>query len=298
MSASISRYITAPDGLRLHVRDHGDRSSRRLPIVCVPGLSRTVEDFAVLAAALAGDALVPRRVVAIDCRGRGQSDYDPNPDNYAVPVEVADVIAVLAACGAMPAIFVGTSRGGMITMSLAAKQPGAIAGAVLNDIGPEIEPRGLMRIKGYVGKLPEPRSFEEGADILRRISGAHFPSVDADGWMAAAKRGWREKKGRLATTYDPALARTLATVNPDKPIPTMWAQFEALTQVPLMVVRGANSDILSLETVEAMRGRHPDMDVVEIPDQGHAPMLAEPDIIAKIAQFAAECDAAYADAVA
>jgi pimeloyl-ACP methyl ester carboxylesterase len=198
----------------------------------------------------------------------------------------------------MPAIFVGTSRGGMITMSLAAKQPGAIAGAVLNDIGPEIEPRGLMRIKGYVGKLPEPRSFEEGADILRRISGAHFPNVDADGWMAAAKRGWREKKGRLATTYDPALARTLATVNPDKPIPTMWAQFEALTQVPLMVVRGANSDILSLETVEAMRGRHPDMDVVDIPDQGHAPMLAEPDIIAKIAQFAAECDAAYADAVA
>ena len=254
---SDSRFITAPDGLRLHVRDYGDRSTRRLPVVCLPGLSRTVEDFNVLAAALANHATAPRRVLALDLRGRGLSDYDRDPENYKVPTEVADVIAVLTACEAAPAVIVGTSRGGMIAMSLATKQPGAIAGAVLNDIGPVIEAQGLMRIKGYVGKLPEPRSFEDAADLLRRVSGAHFPKLEAADWMAAAKRGWREQKGRLVTTYDPALARSLATVNPDKPVPTMWKEFEALTQVPLLVVRGAYSDILSLETVEAMKADAP-----------------------------------------
>ena len=207
------------------------------------------------------------------------------------------MIAVLAACGAAPAIMIGTSRGGLITMELAAKQPGAIAGAVLNDIGPVLETRGLMRIKGDVGKLPEPRSFADAADLLRRVGGAQFPNLDEADWLAAGKRGWREQKGRLVTTYDKALAHNLAAINPDKPMPTKWAQFEALTQVPVMVVRGVNSDLLSPETVEAMRERHPDMDVVEVPDQGHAPLLVEPDIIAKIAQFAAECDAAYAEAV-
>jgi pimeloyl-ACP methyl ester carboxylesterase len=300
MAANIadSKFITAPDGLRLHVRDYGDRRSRRLPAVCLPGLSRTAADFEALATALAGDAAAPRRVMALDYRGRGLSDYDHNPENYKIPTELADVIAVLAAFEVAPAIMIGTSRGGLITMELAAKQPGAIAGAVLNDIGPAVDIRGLMRIKGHVGKLPEPRSFEDAADLLRRIADDHFPNVDAAGWLAAARRGWREHKGRLVTTYDPGLAVNLATINPDKPMPTKWEVFEALTQVPLLVVHGALSDILSPATVEDMKARHPDMDVVEIPDQGHAPLLAEPAIIAKIAQFAAECDAAYADAVA
>ena len=295
---SDSRFISAPDGLRLHVRDYGDRRTRRLPLVCLPGLSRTAEDFDVLAAAIAADTTVPRRVLALDYRGRGLSDYDANPKNYAIPVELDDVIAVLVACGAAPAIIVGTSRGGLLAMALAVKQPGAIAGAVLNDIGPVIEAQGLTRIKDYVGKLPQPRSFEEGADILRRVSGGQFPKLGAADWLAAAKRGWREQDGRLVTTYDPALARNLAAINPDQPIPTMWPQFEALTRVPVMVIRGANSDILSPETVEAMKSRHPEMGVAVVPDQGHAPLLAEPDIIARIAQFAAACDVAQADAVA
>jgi len=193
---------------------------------------------------------------------------------------------------------VGTSRGGLIAMALAAKQPGAIAGTVLNDIGPVIEPQGLMRIKGYVGKLPEPRSFEEGANILRRIAGGQFPNLGAAEWVAAAKRGWREQNGRLITTYDPALAHGLAAMNPSRPIPTMWPQFEALAGVPVMVIRGANSDILSVEAVEAMKTRHPDMDVLVVPDQGHAPLLVEPDVIGRIAQFASKCDAAHAQAAA
>jgi pimeloyl-ACP methyl ester carboxylesterase len=295
-AAGISRFITAPDGLRLHVREYGDRSSQRLPVVCLPGLSRTAEDFEVLATAVASDAATPRRVLALDCRGRGLSEYDHNPDNYAIPVELADVIAVVVALGAAPAIVIGTSRGGLLAMALAVHRPGALAGAVLNDIGPVIEARGLMRIKGYVGKLPQPRSFEEGADILRRVADGQFPNLGAADWLAAARRGWREKNGRLIPTYDPALAHNLASISDDRPIATMWPQFAALARVPVMVIRGANSDILSPETVDAMKARHPAIEVLVVPDQGHAPLLVEPDVIASIRQFAAKCDAAHAAA--
>jgi pimeloyl-ACP methyl ester carboxylesterase len=288
------KYIRAPDGLRLHARDYGEARAKRLSVVCLPGLSRTAEDFHVLAKALASDAAAPRRVIAVDYRGRGLSDYDRNPENYTIPVELADVIAIIAALEVAPAVIVGTSRGGLIAMSLAAKQPTAMAGVVLNDIGPVIDARGLIRIKGYVGKLPQPKNFEEGAEILRRISSAQFPKLEADDWLGAAKRQWREQKGRLVLTYDPALAKTLATVEADRPVPTLWPQFEALGQMPALVIRGANSDILSPETVAEMRTRHPDMDVLEVLDQGHAPLLAEPETIARIATFAAECDAVYA----
>jgi pimeloyl-ACP methyl ester carboxylesterase len=297
MTASgISRLVTAPDGLRLHVREYGDPHPQRLPVVCLPGLSRTAEDFQVLATGLASDATMPRRVLALDYRGRGLSEHDRNPKNYAIPIELADVIAVLVALGAAPAIIIGTSRGGLLTMALAAHRPGALAGAVLNDIGPVIEAPGLMRIKGFVGKLPQPRSFEEAADILRRIAGSQFPNLGAADWLAAARRGWRENDGRLIPTYDPALADNLAGISADRPIATMWPQFEALAGVPLMVIRGANSDILSSETVDAMKARHPAMDVVVVPDQGHAPLLVEPDIIATIRRFAENCDAAHAAA--
>jgi pimeloyl-ACP methyl ester carboxylesterase len=294
-AAAVSRFITSADGLRLHVREHGEGKPQRLPVVCLPGLSRTTEDFDVLAAALAADPATPRRVLALDYRGRGLSDYDRDPKNYAPPVELADVIAVLEACSAAPAVIVGTSRGGLLAMLLAAVRPDAIAGAVLNDIGPVIELKGLMRITNYVGKLPQPASFEEGAEILRGIADGQFPNLSAADWRAAAKRAWREKDGGLVLTYDTGLARNFAAVTFDKPPPTMWPQFEALAQKPLMVIRGANSDILSAETVEAMKARAPAMEVLVVPDQGHAPLLAEPEVIARIAQFAVRCDAARGD---
>jgi pimeloyl-ACP methyl ester carboxylesterase len=296
-AAGVSRFVTAPDGLRLHVREYGERGSQHLPVVCLPGLSRTAEDFDVLAGAIAADAATPRRVLALDYRGRGRSDYDRNPRNYAIPVELDDVIAVLVALDAAPAIIVGTSRGGLLAMALAPRRPGAVAGAVLNDIGPVIASQGLMRIKGYVGKLPQPHTFEEGADILRRIAGGQFPNLGAGDWLAAAKRGWREQNGRLIPTYDPALAHNLSAIRADQPNPTMWRQFEALAhRVPVLVIHGANSDILCSETVEAMKTRHPGMDVLVVPDQGHAPLLAEPHIIARIKQFAEKCDAVHAAA--
>jgi pimeloyl-ACP methyl ester carboxylesterase len=292
MKPPVSTFLSAPDGLRLHARCYGSAATPRLPVVCLPGLTRTADDFDELASALASEH--GRRVIALDYRGRGLSDYDRDPGNYSFPVELADVLAVLTALDALPAIFIGTSRGGILTMLLAALRPTAIAGCVLNDIGPVVEPKGLMRIKGYVGKMPQPRSYEEGAEILRRLFDAQFPKLTAEDWLASAHPAFKQADGALVPTYDVNLAKTLEGVDLEKPMPPLWAQFDALGHVPVMVIRGANSDLLSAATVEAMRTRRPSLETLEVPDQGHTPMLVESDVIAGIAAFAESCDRARA----
>jgi len=287
-------FVTAQDGLRLHVREYGPRTAPALPVVCLPGLARTVADFDGLAPALA-NGRPPRRVIAIDSRGRGQSDYDANADNYNLAVELGDVVTVLTALEIGAAVFVGSSRGGILAMLLGVAHPTAIAGAVLHDIGPVIEPKGLARIKSYVGKLPQPRSFAEGAEILRRLFDAQFPKLSAEQWLAAAQRTWKLDDGELVPTYDARLARTLAEFDIERPLPEMWNEFDALARVPILVIRGANSDILSAATVTAMRGRHPGMETIEVADQGHVPLF-EGDVIARIAEFVAECEARNAHA--
>ena len=286
-SNSESIFVSAPDGLRLHVRAYGGRTDDTLPVVCLPGLSRNGSDFEALATALGKS----RRVLAVDLRGRGLSEYDFNPANYSLPVELGDVIAVLTALEAEPAIFVGTSRGGILSMLLAAVRPGAVAGAVLNDIGPVIENKGVMRIKGYVGKLPQPRSVEEGAEILRRLSGAQFTRFTPDDWIDEARRIWRTEDGKLVPSYDPALSKTLEESDLERPLPALWAQFDAFPNVPLMVVRGEHSDLLSVETVEAMKARRPGLTAIEVEGEGHAPRL-EGSVIDDIAAFTERCDRA------
>jgi pimeloyl-ACP methyl ester carboxylesterase len=285
-------FVTAQDGLRLHVREYGLRTATVLPVVCLPGLARTVADFDVLAPVLANDRGLKRRVIAIDSRGRGQSEYDADPQNYNVATELADAVSVLTALAIGPAVFVGSSRGGILTMLMGATHPTLVAGAVLHDIGPVIEQKGLARIKSYVGKLPQPRNFEEASEILRRLFSVQFPKFTAEQWRAAAHRTWRVKKNELVLTYDVRLARAIASIDIERSLPPLWNEFDALSHVPILVIRGANSDILSAETVAAMKARHPNMASIEVPDQGHVPPLEGDDLISRIVGFVASCDEA------
>jgi pimeloyl-ACP methyl ester carboxylesterase len=292
MTPPVSHFVSAPDGLRLHARVHGAGPDRATPVICLPGLTRNGTDFETLAAALTADAAQPRRVIAVDLRGRGLSGYDRDPANYNIQTELADVLAVMAALDAMPAVIVGTSRGGLIAMLMAAVRPTAIAGVVLNDIGPVIDLKGLIRIKGYAGKLPQPRDYADAVAILRRLMSAQFPHLADEDWLAYARGTFKDDRGRLAPTYDVRLSDTLKNVTPDAALPTMWPQFAALAGRPLMVIRGGLSDILSAATVEQMKARHPALALRVVKDQGHAPLLTDPATIGAISAFVRRCDAA------
>ena len=284
-----SVFVSARDGLKLHVRSWGARPGAALPVMCLPGLARNGSDFEVLASALAGDAKAPRPVFALDARGRGKSEYDRNPANYNVVVELDDVLAVLTALGLSRAVFVGTSRGGILTMLLGAARPAAIAGCVLNDIGPVIEVEGLMRIKSYVGKLPQAANFEDAAHILRRLFGSQFPRLGDADWLAFARRIFKEAGGRIVPDYDPKLAVALEGVDAGQPLAPLWSEFDSLARVPMMGIRGGHSDILSAAAVKAMGARRRHLEVLEVPEEGHAPLLADAETIARVAAFVASC---------
>jgi pimeloyl-ACP methyl ester carboxylesterase len=283
-------FVSAPDGLRLFARDYGPRTGAALAVVCLPGLARNSGDFHDLALALSQDGKRPRRVLAFDYRGRGRSAYDRDWRNYDLTVELADVLGVLAAAGIEEAVFVGTSRGGLIAMALAAARPAAVRGAVLNDIGPVIEGKGLVRIRGYVGKLPLPGDYDQGVEILKRLMSTQFTALAEDQWQAWARATWREEGGRLALAYDPALARTLQGIDLEAPLPPLWFLFEGLKRVPVLALRGENSDLLSAETLAAMAKAHPRLEAMEVPNQGHAPLLQGRELIQPIKRFVARVE--------
>jgi len=280
-----SLFVSARDGLKLHARDYGALAAQALPVICLPGLARTAADFHELALALAGDKAQPRRVLALDYRGRGRSEYDRDWRKYDIRIELDDVMQVLAASGIEEAVFVGTSRGGLLTMALAVARPGAIRGVVLNDVGPVIDARGLLRIRGYVGKLPTPRSFAEGAEILKRLSDQQFPLFGEAEWEMMARRTWTQRDGALVPDYDPRLLKTLEELDLEAPLPVLWPYFAALNGVPVLAIRGANSDLLAEKTLEEMAQRHPRCEIFTAPGQGHAPILGSKDMVRRIGRL-------------
>ncbi len=281
-----SRFITMQDGLRLHVRDYDAGHSTLLPVVCLAGLTRNSADFEGLAEALAsGQAGPPRRVIAIDYRGRGLSDFDPDWHNYNVTVESTDIIAALTALSITRAQFIGTSRGGLNSMVLAAMRPNLISALVLNDIGPVLEPKGLARIKSYVGKMPQPQSWTDAENLLKTVSSNHFPALSDDDWKAFARQIFHEVKGKLTPRYDAKLANTLASLDLDAPQADLWPQFEAMRAIPVLVLRGDMSDLLSEATFAAMQVRHPQCRGFVVKGQGHAPLLRDQPTISAIANF-------------
>jgi pimeloyl-ACP methyl ester carboxylesterase len=279
-------YFTARDGLRLYGRHYPaafrDGVERR-PVLCLAGLSRNCRDFNVIAEALSQRADGPRDVYTFDYRGRGLSQSDPEWSNYAIPIEMLDVLDFMIVAGIQTASIIGTSRGGLIAMVMASAQPCAVGPVILNDIGAIIEQKGLSRISAYVGRIPLPGSWAQAADLVHDMSRRSFTAVPAKEWVEVAKQWFNEHKGRPAPGYDPALSNALSVF--DGPIPALWPQFEALKRVPVLVLRGENSDILSASTVEEMRRRHPALSSYVVKGQGHAPLLRDQETIEQIAAF-------------
>lgn len=281
-----SRHLYAADGLRLHFVEYGLRTAPGTPVVCLPGLARTADDFERVATCIAADPR--RRVIAIDYRGRGRSDWDPDWSHYNLQVEQQDILATLTAAEITNAVFIGTSRGGLHIMLLAATRPELLRAAVIIDIGPVIELAGLSRIKSYVGKLPPLKSWSEAIDFLRQSACKHFTDVSAEDWDAFARQTFAEENGRFCLRYDPALARTLDAVSPDAPPPEpLWPQFEALAGVPVLGIRGEHSDLLSAGTFAEMARRHPAFESLVVEGQGHPPLLLDAPTICAIARFVA-----------
>lgn len=270
----------AQDGLELFYRDYGDRQSGGVPVLCLAGLTRNTADFHDLALHLAPH----RRVVAFDLRGRGQSAHDPNPANYAPPTYMSDIGHLLTVTGCDKVIVIGTSLGGLLAMALGAVRATALAGVIINDIGPEIDPRGVERISGYAGKTPDAMTLDQAAEHMRGLFGQAFPDFETEQWREEARRGMREREdGLLVQDYDPAVAQN-ATEQDGDPV-DFWPYFNSLAQIPVLAIRGELSDILSVETFAAMSAAKPDLVQVTCPNRGHAPNLSEPVCLAAIEAF-------------
>jgi pimeloyl-ACP methyl ester carboxylesterase len=282
--------FTTRDGLRLHARRYPAAYgvSTRRPVICLPGLTRNGRDFHTLAAALSGPHDTTRDVYTFDCRGRGLSEFDKDWRNYAVPIEMLDVLDFMALEELSGAGIVGTSRGGLISMVMAAAQPTSLGPVVLNDIGPVIEWTGLARISAYAGRIPLPGSWREAAKLVRDMNAKAFPAVPEADWEIIARQWFNERHGRPAPGYDNEIAKSLSVL--DGPRPALWNQFEAMKHVPVLVIRGEKSDILSVATVEEMARRHPALSSLTVSGQGHAPWLMDHISIDAIRNFFAATD--------
>ena len=278
--------IAAPDGPAVYARDYA-APGMGLPVLCLHGLTRNSADFEQVAPRIAA---LGRRVVAIDARGRGKSDNDPDATRYRPDVYVGDVLRVLDTLGLPRAVFLGTSMGGIMTMLAATIAPDRIAAAILNDIGTEVDPVGLKRIASYVGKAGPFASWDEMNAAAKASQSVAFPDKDDAFWRNFARRVARERSdGKVEFSYDPAIANAFVAA-PAGPPPSMMPLFAALKKTPVLLVRGAISDLLSRETVAAMQQAKPDLDFVEVPKVGHAPTLEEPEAWNALATFLAKVE--------
>jgi pimeloyl-ACP methyl ester carboxylesterase len=269
----MTRFTTS-DGLALAWEEEGSG----VPLLCLPGLTRNARDFDDLGAALGGR----HRLIRLTFRGRGASDRDPDFRNYNVAIEGRDVIEFLDHLGLERVVIVGTSRGGLVAMLLAAVAKPRLAGVLLNDIGPELAPAGLANIMTYLGVAPKATDFPTVVSALKARMSAAFPGLSDARWEVLARRWFDEGPGGAPVlNYDPAL-RDAFLATAEAPAVDLWPLFDTLEGVPLGVLRGANSDLLTAETVAKMQARRPDLIFAEVPDRGHVPFLDEPEALAAL----------------
>lgn len=267
------------DGLSLAYQDEGEGA----PLLCLAGLTRDSRDFDHFTAEMTPG----NRVVRLDSRGRGGSDWDENFHNYNPVVEAGDALALLDHLGIERATVIGTSRGGLLAMVIAASAPGRLTGVVLNDVGPALSPDGLTKIMTYLGVRPKTKTLGEAAAALGETFGADFPDVAPTFWAEWAARSYRVTEDGLDLTYDPKLRdATIAQMEAADPDgPGLWPLYDALGPIPTLVLRGENSNLLSAETVAEMKARKPDLATGVVAKRGHVPRLDEPDALGPIRAF-------------
>ncbi|WP_332678856.1 alpha/beta fold hydrolase [Brevundimonas sp.] len=279
------RRWTSADGLSLYARDYAaGPGPAKLPVVAIHGLTRNSADFDAIAPLIAQSG---RRVLAVDIRGRGRSDRAPDPMTYQPATYAQDVLALLKQGGVERAVFLGTSMGGLITMAVAAIRSKVIAGAILNDIGPEVAKEGLMRIAAYSGQPVDTPGWPEAAAYVKLHNAVAFPHYTDAQWDAFARRVFRiGAEGAPVLDYDPDIAVPIRAAGAKALVPNLWPMFTRLTRGrPVLLVRGETSDLLTADIAAKMRKRAPKMDYVEAPGVGHAPMLDEPEVKAAIFPF-------------
>lgn len=270
-------YWWSRDGLRLHYRDYPGRSDRP-PLICIPGLTRNARDFEGLCARLAGEW----RLIAVDLRGRGESAYARDPMTYVPLTYLQDLESLIESLTLPRFVLVGTSLGGILSMLLATAERGRIAGAVLNDVGPELNPAGLARIRTYVGKSAWYPTWMHAARAMAEANAGVYPDFGIEDWLAMAKRLHRlTGSGRIVLDYDMKIAEPFR-VPGNEAGPDMWGAFDALATAPMLVLRGELSDILEGEVVDRMCARAPDCVGVNVPRVGHTPTLDEPESVAAL----------------
>ncbi len=255
----------------------------RVPVLCLAGLSRNSKDFLDVAGHLQACG---HRVIALDYRGRGQSSWDPDWQNYSLPVEAGDIADALTHLDLDRFAIIGTSRGGLHAMAMAA-QPGEtrLAGVILNDIGPHIEMKAIQRLASTIGKTMEFPDQAACSEYLRQGLKPQFPAFGASDWLRFANQVGTATADKFVLEYDPALAKTLAVMDDGTPLPDLWPLFETMSAIPLLVIRGEHSDLLSAETCEEMLARHPNARAHIAAREGHAPMLWDDHSQTEISEF-------------
>jgi pimeloyl-ACP methyl ester carboxylesterase len=265
-------YYTANDGCELYYSETGTG----LPVIALSGLTRHGADFDHVAPHL------PVRLIRPDYRGRGQSEW-ADPSTYSIPQEAADILSLMDHLRLEKAAILGTSRGGLIAMVLAAVSKERLIGVALNDIGPEIADKGLDVIKNYIGRNPEQKNHAEAAAARAKLS-TDFKDVPMDRWLAEVEAHYRETPDGLVIRYDPKL-RDAVVAAAAQPAPDLWPLYDEFSDLPLALIRGANSDLLTVETADEMARRRPDLIRADVPGRGHVPFLDEPEALAALHQW-------------
>lgn len=267
-------HFTTSDGLNLYYTDEG----QGLPILCLSGLTRTTADFDYVTPHLAGS-----RLIKLDYRGRGQSDFDKDWKNYTLPVECRDVMELLGTLELEKVAILGTSRGGMNAMGLAMGARNRLLGVALNDIGPVLDSKGLEFIMGFLGRNPAAKTHAEAAATMAHVF-TDFRNVPDSRWLEEAVKHYVQTDDGLRITYDPHLRDAVAAAG-ETPMPDLWPFFDAMNGMPVACIRGENSNLLSAETLSEMQRRRPDMVTAVVPDRGHIPFLDEPEAVAALQKW-------------